>query len=228
MTENIKYINLREILSRVLDHPMLQDVNLESAIRYSLDFISKMGLPEIYIEKIATVEIENYRGKLPCDLLIINQVRDSRTKECLRAMTDNFNTMSEGIASQPSFKTQDTIIYTSFCDGCVDISYKAISTDDDGIPLLPENPIFLDALEGYIKKKRFTILFDQGKIALNVLQNAQMEYAHAAAQCQGMFATPSESEMQSITGMMHQLIPRINEFKYGFKNLGDKEYTHFK
>ena len=64
MIENIQYINLREVLARVLDHPMLQDVNLESAIRYSLDFIRKMGLPEVYLEKKETVEIENYRGKL--------------------------------------------------------------------------------------------------------------------------------------------------------------------
>jgi hypothetical protein len=43
-----------------------------------------------------------------------------------------------------------------------------------------------------------------------------------------MFATPSESEMESITSMMHQLIPRLNEFQGGFKTLGDKEYTKFK
>ena len=228
MTENIQYINLREILSRVLDHPMLQDVNLESAIRYSLDFIRKMGLPEVYIDKITTVEIENFRGALPCDLLIIKQVRDHRTHEPLRSMTDNFNELPSRARSEGTFKTQGQIIYTSFCKGCVDISYQAIATDEEGFPLLPETPVFLDALEGYIKVKRFTILFDQGKIAYNVLQNAQQAYAIAAGQCQGMFATPSESEMETITNMMHQLIPRVNEFKYGFKTLGDKEYTKFK
>ena len=74
MIENIQYINLREVLARVLDHPMLQDVNLESAIRYSLDFIRKMGLPEVYLEKVETIEVENYRGKLPCDLIIVNRM----------------------------------------------------------------------------------------------------------------------------------------------------------
>ena len=227
MTENIQYINLREILSRVLDHPMLQDVNLESAIRYSLDFMRKMGLPEIYIEKVATVEIENFRGKLPCDLIIVNQVRDHNTQYCMRDMTDNFNGEPSRVASQPSFKTQGTIIYTSFCDGCVDISYKAINVDDDGLPLIPENPIFLEALEAYIKMKRFKILFDQQKIPMNVYQIAKSDCVEAERACHGMFATPSESEMQSITAMMHQLIPRLNEFKTGFKGLGDKEYRRF-
>lgn len=228
MTENIQYINLREILSRVLDHPMLQDVNLESAIRYSLDFIRKMGLPEVYLEKKATIEIENYRGKLPCDLIIVNQVRDHNTHVYLRSMTDNFNELPSRTISQPSFKTQGQIIYTSFCEGCVDVSYKAINTDEDGLPMLPENPVFLDALESYIKMKRFRILFDQQKIPMNIYQIAKAEYTDAARACHGMFATPSESEMESITSIMHQLIPRINEFQSGFKQLGDKEYTRFK
>ena len=227
MIENIQYINLREILARVLDHPMLQDVNLESAIRYSLDFIRKMGLPEIYGEKQATVEIDNFRGKLPCDLIIINQVRDHNSQVCLRAMTDNFNGTPSRIMSQASFKTQGMIIYTSFCSGCVDISYKAINTDEDGLPLLPENPVFMDALENYIKVKRFRILLDQQKIPFNVYQSARAEYYEAARACHGMFATPSESEMESITSIMHQLIPKLNEFKSGFKTLGDKEYRRF-
>ena len=228
MTENIQYINLREILSRVLDHPMLQDVNLESAITYSLDFIRKMGLPEVYLEKKATIEIENYRGKLPCDLIIVNQDRDHNTHVCLRSMTDNFNELPSRAISQPSFKTQGQIIYTSFCEGCIDVSYKAINTDEDGLPMLPENPVFLDALESYIKMKRFRILFDQQKIPMNIYQIAKAEYTDAARACHGMFATPSESEMESITSMMHQLIPRLNEFQSGFKNIGDKEYTRFK
>ena len=219
MIENIQYINLREVLARVLDHPMLQDVNLESAIRYSLDFIRKMGLPEVYLEKVETIEVENYRGKLPCDLIIVNQVRDHNSQVCLRSMTDNFNELPSRLKSQPSFKTQGQIIYTSFCDGCIDVSYKAINTDEDGLPMLPENPVFMDALENYIKVKRFRILFDQQKIPFNVYQSARA--------CHGMFATPSESEMESITSMMHQLIPRLNEFQGGFKNLGDKEYRRF-
>ena len=145
MIENIQYINLREVLARVLDHPMLQDVNLESAIRYSLDFIRKMGLPEVYLEKVETIEVENYRGKLPCDLIIVNQVRDHNSHVCLRSMTDNFNELPSRLKSQPSFKTQGQIIYTPFCEGCIDVSYKAINTDEDGLPLLPENPVFLDA-----------------------------------------------------------------------------------
>lgn len=37
---------------------------------------------------------------------------------------------------------------------------------------------------------------------------------------------PSVSEMESITNMFNQLIPRVNEFNKGFRHLGDREYLH--
>lgn len=52
--------------------------------------------------------------------------------------------------------------------------------DKDGYPMIPENSAFIKALELYIKKAWFTILFDMGKISQGVLFNTQQEYAWAA------------------------------------------------
>jgi len=41
--------------------------------------------------------------------------------------------------------------------------------DEEGLPMIPDNPIFLKTLELYIKKEYFTILFDMGKISPAVL-----------------------------------------------------------
>ena len=96
--------------------------------------------------------------------------------------------------------------------------------DEEGLPMLPDNPIFLKALELYIKKEWFTILFDLGKIQPAVLNNTQQEYAFKAGQCNSEFTTPSPSEMESISGILNQMIPRVNEFRKGFKDLGNKEF----
>lgn len=225
MVDNLEYTSIREVLSRILRHPMLQDLGLEAAIQYSIDFIRIMGLPSVFEEKEATVDIEDYRGPLPCDLVSIIQVRDYKTKNFLRGMTDTFNGSSDAIQSFPSFKTQGRLIYTSFKEGRVDIAYRAIKVDSEGLPMIPEDPVFLRALELYIKKQQFTILFDCGKLpSAAILQNTQQEYAFAAGQCQNKFTIPSISEMQSITGMLHQLIPQIDEFNRGFKTTGDREF----
>lgn len=224
MVSEFNYISIKEVLSRLLRHPLLQDLSTEAAIQYTLDFIFCMGLPNIYADKVTTICIDNFRGILPCDLIAINQVRLARNGVCLRAMTDNFNGTHSEDKGELSFKTQGSVIFTSFKTGDIEISYKAIPTDDGGLPLLPDNPVFLKTLELYIKKEWFTILFDMGKISPAVLQNTQQSYAFAAGQCNNEFMIPSVSEMEAFTRMYNTLIPRVNEFNKSFRHMGDREY----
>ena len=223
MWSEFNYISIKEILSRILRHPLLEDTTLEEALQYTLDFIHAVGIPYIYTDKEATLKIENYRALLPCDLVTINQVYHEDSKKCIRSMTDTFinNNNDKG---ENTFKTQGTVIYTSFKEGTIKISYKAIPIDDEEIPMIPDNPIFLKALELYIKKERFTVLFDLGKININILQNTQQEYAFKVGQCISEFTIPSISEMESITRMFTTLVANTTHFDSGFKHLGNREY----
>lgn len=224
MVNNFQWVNIRVILDRCLKHPLMNDLTLEVAVQFLVDFLGIMRLPNTYIDKNEEVEINNYRGMIPCDCISINQVKWTKTGFCMRYMTDNFNGSNNEDKSEPTFKIQGRMIYTSFKDGNIELSYKAIPVDKEGYPLLPDEPTFLRALELYIKKQWFTILFDTGKISSAVLQNTQQEYAFATGACNNTFMIPSVSEMESIKGLMNQLIPRFNEFKYGFKHEGNNEY----
>lgn len=221
MVKEYNYINIKEVLSRILRHPLLQDVSLEQAVQYTIDFIGIFGMPKLYTNKEEEIQIEEYRGLLPCDLISIIQVKDTSTGHCLRSMTDNFYPKD---SSSLTFKTQGSVIYTSFKNGNVLISYKSIPVDKDGLPLLIDNPVFLKTLENYIKKEVFTILFDMGKITPAVLQNTQQQYAWLAGQLQSEFTIPSISEMESLKNSWCKLLQNNNEFSNGFNSLGNKEY----
>ncbi len=305
VTERNNYVNIREILSRVTEHPLMKNVTLDAASRYILEFIRLVGLPKIYIDKIVTIDINEYKGLLPCDLVSIIQVRESHSKICMRSMTDSFpkgleerkekkitgndsnvdlfadmdrddthkhyghdkdyeeeddsintnkndhrhfhrnnvdihhkrhnehytdkfgpvivtvnNVDSKG---EYTFKTQGDIIYTSFREGSVDIAYKSLPIDDDGLPLLIDNEVFLLALELYIKKKIFTVLYDTRKIDVNILNNVKQDYAMAVGQCKSEFLNLSISEVESFTRMWTTLVQRVTDFDNGFKNLGSRE-----
>jgi hypothetical protein len=229
MVEEYNYINIKEILSRVLRHPLLQDVNIEQAVQYIIDFIHIFGMPKMFTDKQEMVDIYDFRGILPCDIVSIIQVKDCKTGICLRSMTDSFNPEEVKnhrgrVPDELTFKTQNRIIFTSFKEGKVNVAYKATPVDNDGFPMLIDNPVFLKALELYIKKEVFTILFDMGKISANVLQNTLQQYSWAAGQCQEEFSIPSTSEMESISRMWTTLIQRNTDFDKGFKRLGDREY----
>lgn len=231
MVKEYNYINIREALSRVMRHPLLQDVTLESAVQYTLDFIGIFGMPKLYQDKEEIVHIEEFRAKLPCDLISINQIKECKSGVCLRYMTDNFmprehydKNVGYKVSQELTFKTQGQILYTSFKTGDVSISYKSIPIDEDGFPLLIDNPVFLKALEAYIKREVFTVLFDMGKIQAAVLQNAQQQYAWLAGTLQSEFTIPSISEMESIKRSWCTLIQRTSSFNDGFRNNGNQEY----
>ena len=225
MIDNIQYISLTETLARVTKHPMLENVSVSDALEYTLDFIDEVGLPGSYEEKQALVPIKGFRGVLPCDLIDIIQVRDEKSGIPLRSMTDSFNTNSFNTPGGAlTFKTSNRVITTSFEEGTVLISYHAIPVDEQELPMLPDDGTFQKALELYIKKEVFTVYFDQGKIRGDVLQKVETDYYWMKGRCRSKFRMPTVSEMETITGMMHRLIPSRNEFQHGFKGLGDREH----
>ena len=222
--ERNNFVNIREVLARVTSHPMLKNIDLEQAIRYTVDFISIVGCPTFYLDKEVDIPIEDYRGLMPCDLVSIVQVKDKKTGFCMHSMTDTFNPREYNFHTEPTFKTQGNVILTSFRTGEVTISYKALPVDETGIPLLIDNANFLKALELYIKKEKFSDLYDEGKIRDGIMGKAETDYAWAVAQCEKEFIMPSISELQSITNMWNTLIPRVTEFDNGFTELGNREY----
>lgn len=230
MVTEIQYTNIKRVLDDLMDHPLLRDLTLEQVVRHTLRFISLHGYPKLYKDKEDIVEIKDYRGLLPCDLISIIQVKDCKKGICLRYMTDNFNPKEEsypkdrGRIDELAFKTQGRIIFTSFKDGAVEVAYKAIPVDDMGFPLLVDNETYLNALEAYIKVKVFTVLYDIGKIQAGVLSNAQTEYAWASRQVMMEFTMPSVSEMESISRYLNTMIKPVTLFDQGFKHMGDREY----
>ena len=230
----VNYISIKQVLDDLLDHPLLQDLSFERAVNYVVHFIQIVGVPNEFEEKTALVNIENYRGCLPCDYYDMIQVRTYKEGEycpkVFRYASDSFHYSSKKEPNGNSdngdltYKLQNNAIYTSLKEGVIEVAYHAIKVDNEGYPMIPENSSFIQALELYIKKKVFTILFDQGKINNAVLQNTQQEYAWYVGQAQRDLNMPTIDQMESISNMWTQLLQRTNEHSKGMKSLGKREF----
>ena len=221
MTE--QYITIKNILDKVLRHPLMQDLSLETAVDYTVDFMRIVGVPKMFTEKVAELEVDAYRAKLPCDFYQIIQIRPVGGA-ALIASTDNFFMGENKSKSSNTYKIQGGIIYTSIEKGNFELSYLAIATDKHGFPLIPDNSSFTRALELYIKKQWFTILFDLGKIQPAVLQNVQQEYAWAVGDCQTEFNRLSIDEMEAFSNSWRTMIMRTNQHSSGFAGNGSREH----
>ena len=235
----IQTTNIRRILDRVMRHPMLRDIPFETAVEYTVDFISLMGTPALYDEKTAVVEVNDWRGQLPCDFESMIQVRMAATKKdglwckafpllpVYRESGHSFHMskMKPNVryTGEFTYKIQGMVIFTSTKDADLEIAYRAFATDDEGYPLLPDNTSFLRGLENYIKLQWFTIKYDMGEISEGVLANTQQEYAWAAGDAQSEFSRLTLDKAETLFNSFKTLLPRNNEHWKAFFDNGSKE-----
>ena len=215
-----QYLSIKKILDSCLRHPLMQDLSLETAVDYTIDFMRIVGMPRMFTEKVVRIPIDKYRALLPCDYYQTIQVRIPGG-HALVYSTDSFHMSNKGNSS--TYKIQGNIIYTSIESGELELAYLAISTDEDGYPLLPDNSSFTRALELYIKKQWFTILFDLGKITSAVLQNTQQEYAWAVGDCQSEFNRMSIDQMEAFSNSWRTMILRDHQHSSGFIGDGTRQ-----
>lgn len=230
---NINYVSIREVESRILRHPLMQEVTLEQVVQYTVDFVSTVGLPKMYEDREDRVEIHDHIGQLPCYPESIRGVLNDHGVQ-LNTLTSVFqeedynpeyhkDAAYSRVRPQQGYKLQGNNIVVSQKEGWVIVAYRALYQDDDGLPLLPDDGVFMQALELYIKDRYFTILFDMGKIGRDQLYNTQQEYSFKVGQLRNKYNIPSPAEMESFTNMWNQLVPRTNEFIKGFRYLGTRE-----
>lgn len=223
----MKYISVRQILDDLLADDMMRGLSLERAVNYAAEFMQVVGMPPEFENKVEKVEIENWRGKLPCDLYEIVQVKDPKGFAYISAEGSFGNRNHPYQYPAFTYNVKGDIIFTSTKDIDLLVSYLAIPTDDSGFPLIPENAAYVRALELYIQKRYFTILFNNGKINQNVLANTQQEYAFYVGQAQSDLVRPSLDQMESIKNMWTTLIPKMYKHADGFKTVNNPEVLKF-
>ena len=223
------YISIKELLDNTLAHPLLKDLSFDRAVNHVIHFMRIVGMPRMFLEKTSLIEISDYRGLLPCDFYEMIQVRTH--KECggkkykvFRYSNDSFH-MSDrkNLSFDLTYKLQNNVIFTSIKEGTIEIAYHAFAVDDEGYPLIPDNSPFIKAVELYIKKEYFTVLFDLGKITPQVLQHTEQQYHWAVGQAQSDLVRPTIDQMQSITNSLNTLVPRVTSHNNGFVNNGVQE-----
>lgn len=235
-----KWTNLKIVADKILRDPIFIGLNFESIIDYFIDFITIVGVPELFDEKFTNTEIPivNYRAVLPDDFL--EEIVVSIDQKVARTATDlyfgnyqeyqdlNPNEYFPDKRSEPTYKIKGGYIYLSKKEGNLLLKYKCIATETDpesedfGIPLLPDDPVFILALQSYIEIQFLKILFRAGKINSQVLQLAQQDYAWNVGRYETHSRRLTYGDMETLSKQFKSILTRNNDFKTRFKSLGNR------
>lgn len=213
------YTSLYVIADKLLRHPLMAGISFEAIIDYTIDFMRIVQCGGFFEEKCIKLTVEQYKAELPNDFYEENQIRlvfNDGKGRYFKSASDVFHMSEYSIHTDLTYKIQGNYIFTSIKEGEIELSYKAILIDESGYPKIPDNSKFTRALQAYIKKEWFTILFDMGKLQSAILQNTQQEYAWAVGACESEYQKMTLDKAENFYNSWRTLIPRTNEHSRGF------------
>lgn len=237
MALSTNYVSFKSILNRVYSNPLMEGANESDIAEYVGDVMSLIGAHSSYIDKVECMSIKNYRNELPCDLLYIQQTRKvgkNGNVTPMRYSSDIFQSAYHEIGSPDFFERPQNydfnyslnngVIYTNFKEGDIEMSYKAIHTDAEGFPLVPDDVKFRLAVENYIKYRWYSIQWELGKIPDKVLQKVEQEYMWyvGAAETRAQLQTLDQAE--SFKNAFTKILLSNTSYSKSFTDLGRQEF----
>lgn len=246
-TFNGKYTGVEEIILSVYrDMGMSEQINMVDAVEWAGEAIELINAPYHLKDTLEVVLIDCYKGKLPCDLHLIETCKaliradapdivecelDLREFLPMRYTTDSFhnymkNSSDCNSGSNLTYKINDSYINTDFESGFVAIVYQAIPVDDNGYPKIPDDIKFKLAVRYHIMWKLAFIKMMQGKLSGQAYQIIERDRDWYIGAAETRSQTPSIDMMESIKNNWLRLIPKINQHADSFKGSGDPEQRH--
>ena len=108
-------------------------------------------------------------------------------------------------------------------DGYCKISYHAIYTDDDGMPLIPDMQSYREALIYWLGTKMLYSKWIKGEIPSNIYNQIKSSWNFYRKQAYAESLMPNQDEMTNIKNTWHTLVPEIHEENTFFSTTGDRE-----
>lgn len=190
------------------DDPKLDDISsYRSIIELAMDLYNLE-----YDEAVDKINSEPETMSILNNLLSVDQ----------GTITTDGNT----IADKLEYKIVPGYIKTNAKDGYLMISYLAMSTDEDGFPLIPDHQSFIDAIYWYISMKISYIQWrtNPNNATSAIYQHDASKWRFYVNQAYGKAMMPANvDEMKSIKRQWNRLIPKPNEDETFFQGLNEEQ-----
>ena len=111
-------------------------------------------------------------------------------------------------------------------EGFVKISYHAVFTDEDSMPMIPDIPSYFEAIYWYVAMKLYYPKYLSGDIPQHVYYDMKRSYNFYRKQAYAESLMPNIDEMTDIKHTWHTLVPEIDEDKTFFSTTGDRQEVY--
>lgn len=114
-------------------------------------------------------------------------------------------------------------LYSNIPCGYIKLSYFANYTDEDGLPMIPDNPSYFEAIYWYVAMKLIYIDYFKGKKPQSLYYDAKRSYNFYRNQAYAEAMMPDQNDVMNISRTWHTLVPEIESYDTFLSTTGDEQ-----
>lgn len=209
------------------------ELNESDIIEWAGEALMLIGAYPQFVENISLLEVTNHTAKVPTNFLYLKSVTNSKTGHVLswnnKSAVTNYNCPECKIptcCTEDNFYIHDCQLNTSLNCGTLCFTYIGLPVDCDGYPMMPDDVYYDKALKAYCTYMLDKIQFRKGTLPQAIFQFSEKEWLWYVGAAKGSANTLDTNAMERIKNVWVRLIPRQNEFRNNFNNLGKPEQRH--
>ena len=235
---NPGYTSIERVVENVIrDTGFTDEISWPDIVEWVFIAQELINVPNAYVKKAtdgnedyghySPIEIINYRGELPCDFHKLIDIREHCSKMQVNHNTDTFaisnNNPSFSLNTSITYTINNNYIFTNIESGFLEIVYWAFPTDDNGLPMIPDDVYYIRAIEAYLTERIGRKLWIQGKLARDVYQLFEQDWLWYAGKVRAKEAMPSLAQLESLKNQILRLNQSTIQRKANYTALGNPE-----
>lgn len=159
----IKFVSAKKVIAEIVEDLNLSSVDyIDRMYAWIERALGMMDMSKYYTLKAEFVDIDNYKGVLPCDVKFIHSLWETSNSYSVNNLRDNLSYIPVSTSPLVGFNhkgypistkkvsVDGYFIYSDIIKSKVLLIYRGIPKDCDGFPLVPDNPYVEEALMFYI------------------------------------------------------------------------------
>jgi hypothetical protein len=215
------------------DYPFDELVTDEELKEWLYIAMQKIGAHDAFKIKYAddddesTIEVSDYVGDLPSNIIYVLMVRDFDTKVPYICTSTPFKTISS--INIPLYESAYTYsltwnhIHTSQESATLEMAYVSIPTDDSGNIMIPDNERYITACLAFWAERCAFRQWLKGAIPDKIHAKLETDWMFHVNSAKTSMLMPDMTGMESFKNMWMSLIPSVNQFDNSFINTNNKQ-----
>lgn len=162
---------------------------------------------------------------------------DSNLRKTLSALLNNYtvcstngklNSLVNGtnFSNTVQYDIKPGYLVSNVPEGFVKLSYHAIYTDDEGMPMIPDLNSYFEAIYWYVAMKLYYPKYLSGDIPQHVYYDMKRSYNFYRKQAYAESLLPNQDELTDIKHTWNTLVPEVDEDLTFFSTTGDRQLMY--